>query len=275
MANDHQSKGDVDKVKDLMQKFFKGWPVRSCSHHISFPDIPILNVLRAWIMFVAFNKEERARVKFYKGVWSTETRYQLMGYGILSDEIPMTPTGAMKIKNHIQWIKTRKAIDMVRKSQETSFINAITDRNAPTFTPTTHARIPDVLFRQGGNKYWQGNMHFKDLIESKADLYNATSSRKVRRQIRQDIVNGIVQAPRCGRFLELNASGWWDEITDADATDSKVTVALHERNRNLTATRNRQDSKSDTMKFSALDGIKRRRLDGGNDEECFCGCNVL
>jgi hypothetical protein len=46
---------------------------------------------------------------------SMETLYRLMSFGMKVEEIPITSSGAIKTKNHLQWIKTRKAIDERRR----------------------------------------------------------------------------------------------------------------------------------------------------------------
>jgi hypothetical protein len=44
-----------------------------------------------------------------------DTKYELLAYGIPVHQLPCTPpTRNIKVKNHLQWIKTREAIDDIR-----------------------------------------------------------------------------------------------------------------------------------------------------------------
>ena len=82
-----------------------------------------------------------------------EMQYKLMGYGIPVSHIPATDTGAVKVKNHNQWLRIRKLLEK---------------------DPTAHANIcecpslNDVLFRRAGSCIAHpGNAIYTNLIESK------------------------------------------------------------------------------------------------------------
>lgn len=246
-------------------KVFQALPVRLSAIHLTLPDSPAFHLYRALLMFDIFDKQKRIRTKFYKGSkWTTESLYQLITYGVPVNEFPTTPTNSLKTKYHEQWIRARSIFD-----QETE---AAMGRDGCTFTNFTgifHPGVNDVLFSKGGNPRHHGNHEFRNLMDSYVDDYNRTSDRDERRLIRHEIIDHVKAEPRCGRFLEMQkGSMWWTVMTDNDAIDWKVSVALYDRGRALNARRNRQNSKSDTAQFSGLDGNKRRKLLG--DDGC---CN--
>jgi len=230
----------------------EGSPVRrSCTHFCLPENNPKMSIIRSVIM-MAMPREERIRTRIHMEGLTTETQYTLMTFGIPVSELPITSTGAIKIKHHMQWIKTRKAIDASRmKSLEESYNNkmqlqqkqhqlqAITSQQLfcvdfctypPTFDeflehhgkePIIHPLINDVLFSKGGkNVTHYGNIEFTDLMKRSLMEYvsgTPVQNRKMRKAIRQTIVDEV-QA-RGGRFLTLDKNlpgGYcWTEIEGA------------------------------------------------------------
>lgn len=86
---------------------------RSCTHFCLPENNPKMTIVRT-VMMLAMPREERLRTRIYMEGLTTETQYKLMTFGIPVSEFPITSTGAIKTKHHMQWIKTRKAIDASR-----------------------------------------------------------------------------------------------------------------------------------------------------------------
>jgi hypothetical protein len=198
-------------------------------------------------MLTVAGTDQRIRTKFYSELLQLETQYKLMSYGIPIQELPVSFTGTTKTKNLNQWIQTRLAIDEARHHGY--------DTSALILHPGSY----DVLFSKGGNARHQGNMDFHQVMESRIDIYNATTNRKEKRWIREEIIAAVQL--RKGRFFEMSPNGcWWVEILDKDVIHSKVTSAINDHTRTMRARRNRQKTQSDTQKF--LDPNKRRKVVG-------------
>jgi hypothetical protein len=98
-------------------------PVRSCAFHFCLPNDGSLAQKVIWALFmVQIGSAKRVRSRFHGsspsvpgggGLASTEVQYRLMTFGINVQDLPVTSGGQMKTKNHLQWIKTRKAIELV------------------------------------------------------------------------------------------------------------------------------------------------------------------
>jgi len=108
----------ADRQK-LYSFFFAAIPTRIAAIHHCLPDRPFFHVLSSIIGFNILTKNTyRLRLKFHlvssdnRGHQSElYTRYQLKGYGLPIELLPLTETGNIKIAQFFQWIKTRKYIE--------------------------------------------------------------------------------------------------------------------------------------------------------------------
>ena len=174
-----------------------------------------------------------------------EVQYKLMGYGIPVSHIPATDTGAIKVKNHNQWLKNRKKIEK------------------GSFDHSTICECPglnDVLFRRAGSCLAHpGNALFKNLLESKKEEH-MNSNQTEKRDIAWSIVDDIEK--RNGRFFKWNTKEtYWMQITDRSEIRQKVAMSIRDFNRQTKAVQNYQSTKSSTDAFEHQDGNKRKRMD--------------
>ena len=228
-------------------------PLRWSALHMCLPAGPMSQLLKAFLILNFAASDHRVRVKFYTELVTLETQYQLMTYGIPVKELPLSFTGTVKTKNLNTWIQSRIALDEAR------------ERGLDTASMILHPGNDDVLFSKGGRSKNQGNLEFHSVMELEVHRYNATSNRKEKRQIRDDIISTV--RSRGARFLELAPSGhYWAEIQDLDAVHNKVTSSLNDCTRNLKARENRQRSQSSTVRF--LEDNKRRKVEKGDDDPC-------
>jgi hypothetical protein len=95
-----------------------------------------------WFLVLA-SKDERVRTKFHRDLFLLDTQYELLAYGIPVHQLPCTPARNIKVKNHLQWIKTREAIDDIREK-----FSDVTNLDCPFIG---HSGWHDVLFSKGGN----------------------------------------------------------------------------------------------------------------------------
>jgi len=255
--------GSVDYQKDLSE-LMKTMPVRWSAMHTLLPEGPLFKLLQALLVVILIRKNERVRMKFYTGCLSNiETQYKLMGYGIHIQELPVTHSGTIKNKNHIQWIKIRKIVGKERDKLLRHNHHQQQQQRGDDFPWIEHPRVNDVLFRRGGNSNHFGNLEFQQIMFSKLQSYNSTNSHMDKRQIREKIIR-LVQ-DNGGRFLEFKKEyGGWMEITSMSDIHNKVIPAINDLNRTVAARENHQRSESDTRNF--LGGSKRRKL----DDSCEC-----
>jgi hypothetical protein len=138
----------VGEHDEDFKKIIKNFPVRVAVCHQTLPDGPKFQFMNAFWFLVLASKDERVRTKFHRDLSLLETQYALLSYGLPIHQIPRTNTGNIKIKNHLQWINTRIAIDQIRESSP--------DITSLDCSIISHPRRYDVLFSQGGNSHYSG-----------------------------------------------------------------------------------------------------------------------
>jgi hypothetical protein len=232
-----------------LRKIDEARPIRFSAMHITFPSDPIFQLMKMTFVLDFLNKSHWTRTKIYSGGLTMETQYNLMTFGIPA--LPITSTGQIKNKFHIQWLKNRKAWEIVQMSNPSIHHNWI-------FIP----EINDVLFRGGsGTTHHYGNLEFESIVESKLSAYDATTDRKVKRDIRTEVIDAI--RSRGGRFLEASKEhkSVWVEITQVDALQSKLYAFFYQHKKRLESRATQQSSQSETLSFLGSSQSKRRRID--------------
>ena len=193
----------------------------------------------------------------------TEILYELLGYGIPIELLPLTETGNVKTKNFHQWLKVRKAI-------ESSSSPLGNDTNGTIECPC----LNDVVFRFGTSYLSHpGNVMFLGIIESKS-FEHTVASQEEKKAITWWVIQQVVEK-RKGRFLSWDSKlGSWSLLTDPNQVRNKVAVCFREQKKRHKARQNRQMSESSTSKFQRQDGAKRRRTDDSqvNSDGCMAFC---
>jgi hypothetical protein len=223
-------------------------PFRISALHVSFPSEPVFHVMRGIMNLLTTS--DRVRTKLYTGGLTMENRYKLMTFGISS--LPVTCTGQIKNKFHRQWLKNRCAYEAAHQ------VYPITGQG---FAWILIPEPNDVLFRGGsGNPHHYGNVEFEVIVESKLSAYYATTDRKVKRDIRQDVVN--VVKSKGGRFLEIckDQKSLWVEVTDTGALQKKVYAFFYQHRKRLDCRSTQQSLSSETSRFLESES-KRRKVE--------------
>jgi hypothetical protein len=233
----------------------KNPPFRLAVCHQPLRDGRKFQLLNAiWFHFL-ISKDQRVRTKFHQDLSLLETQYELLTYGIPVQQIPRTHSGNIKVKNHLQWIKTRIAIDQFRASSchfTTYSCNII-----------GHPRWHDVLFCRGGNASYPGNVEFGQDVDERIDIFMSNPDRDSRRKVRDEII-ACVEA-RNGRFLQLQEGGWWEELS-TDKVHEKIKTFMYDYHRRLGIKGPQQSTNSETSVF--LPNNKRQKV---RDESTNCG----
>jgi len=141
------------KIGQLKQSALENWRswgcVRVSAIHVCSPDTPLFRIAR-YITVLRAN-EDRVRLKLHVGE-PIELRYILHGYGIPTENIPMTWSGTIKVIYLKNWMKLRKAMED-GSSNMTGVVECPNSK--------------DVIFRQGTSLCCHpGNARFRSLVES-------------------------------------------------------------------------------------------------------------
>lgn len=182
--------------------------------------------------------EDRKRLCIHLGE-SVELQYALQGYGIPTEDIPISWTGRIKIKNLVQWMRIRHAIE------------SYDDHGLYAFMPPTDiVECPqpiDVLFRKG-NSYTlqQGNALLRASIIDRACADDGSSnsedndSTKRPKELAGEIYEMRIQLKNrgssipasgdaIGRYLTWNSKKeWWNVMTDRETICSKIEYMVRE-----------------------------------------------
>jgi len=220
----------------LQHKFYSACPMRICALHLCFPDSFFYTVCWKLVALTVGEKNKR-RLKFNMGT-VIELKYNLMSYGVLPDLLPLTETGNIKLKNHLQWIQARKLIDEKKYNQD-SIVEC----------PALH----DVVFKKAG-KSWRlhpGDVYFRGLIESK-HREHLMSNQTEKKELVWLIVEEIES--RKGRFVAWDERGWWVEVRERLEIRKKVAIAFRNFNSRHKLIQKRQSCESSTAVF-----VKKKR----------------
>ncbi|KAG7373366.1 hypothetical protein IV203_034090 [Nitzschia inconspicua] len=245
--------GPGDKAFSNSSKLFSAFPWRMCSLHMCFPDKPFFHLLRSGIFLVL--GENRSRIRMHIGD-SIEIQYNLSGYGIPSDQLPVTESGNVKTKNARQWLRIRRALESAEIAGDDYELMALNLIECPG--------SKDVVFRCG-QAYLShpGNVMFRGLIEAMFQEHNNALSSESKVNITWQIIEEVEHIG--GRFLVWD-DGWWKVMTEKQQIRSKVAIAFKDHKRRVKAMSNCQVTQSSTLKFQQQDGRKRKRsVDVEND----------
>jgi len=223
----------------IASKMNASYPVRLVAMHICAPDTFFFRVLRA-IVIVTKHGDQKFRVVSHSGSY-TEWHYQLMGYGIPIDLLPISPTGNVKTLMLLQWLKVRKMIESKHSTSNDSGTESSGD-DSSTMAAEGAVECPnlnDVVFRPGKSyMVHPGNVMFRSSIESKMDEHFA-ATRSEKAAIAWSIVREVEL--RGGRFLKWDNRGWWTEFEDRSEIRYKIPTYFRDFKRNSKARKKRKE----------------------------------
>ena len=212
-------------------------------------------------------------INFSRTGQDIENHYQLNGFGIPLDQLPITESGKIKTTHFKKWIQLRK--NMEAPDGKLGRIDLQSIIECPG--------LNDVVFRPSQSTMCHpGNVRFRGLVESKHFEHSIANSREAKIKI----TNGVIQEVKNfgGRFLVWNNLTWWTEITEEKQIYSKIAVFFRNSKVSAKAKSNHQSTKSSTYIFTGngINGIakdKRRRIDDSSsdsdsdsntEEPCAC-----
>eukprot|EP00533_Pseudo-nitzschia_delicatissima_P002068 CAMPEP_0116086738 /NCGR_PEP_ID=MMETSP0327-20121206/5009_1 /TAXON_ID=44447 /ORGANISM="Pseudo-nitzschia delicatissima, Strain B596" /LENGTH=487 /DNA_ID=CAMNT_0003577797 /DNA_START=127 /DNA_END=1586 /DNA_ORIENTATION=- len=259
------------KDRYKLARFILSAPVRYCAIHCCYPDTPIFRLIKAaYSLGMHTSDSTKFRLKFHTGT-QTETRYQLMSYGIPVEQLPITNSGKVKSGSLQQWLNARTIIEKQRLESGAVLIEvAITNI-------VECPRLNDVAIRPGKSYLCHpGNVSFKELLEKYVDDHFA-ANRKGKDIISWTIIEEIESSH--GRFLEWdNKAGLWIENVDRNSIRARIPIYFRDHKRNTRGKR-KQRKKSpaiapcrpiDKTRSSYIPNAfdKRRKITGDEFSEC-------
>jgi len=264
IMNAHMKNRRNGRSLNNMKDWLDSLPVRFSGFHGCMPNEPIYNILKA-LYLTFFPREHRPKIRVHSGT-NVEIEYSLRQFGIPVDDIPRTPSGSVKTKNAVRFLKIRTAMDNYRKQQECA-LKALNNGSqldpaklAMYNRPFPGIECPDlhcVLFRKSGVAWdHPGNVEFRSLIQER----EADRSKQKTLMQKDAYLHGIIQEAyqRGFRFLLFDSSNnWYTEILDYETVRKHVFQAVRDQTRRSRARKNLQTTKSSTRDFAAVDGSKR------------------
>ena len=140
-----------------------------------------------------------------------ETRYELNGYGIPIDHIPVTSSGNIKTQYLKKWMQLRKSIESTKEQ----------NRNPSTMIECP--RMNDVIFKKGKPVLGHTeNQFFRGLVEAKHEAHRAGISTAATMELRRSVIKEVNKTN--GRFLVWDDKTFWTEIIDDKQIYKKVST---------------------------------------------------
>ena len=190
-------------------------PIRYAGYHYCMPDNRVFRLIRSFaVLFGGIGSQTKARMKLHIGE-DIELRYKLESYGIPVNFIPVTGTGNIKTNHHKPWMKNRLMIE----AEALNYDGTVAARAGWAKSIVECPGSNDVVFKPGKRLMCHpGNILFDELILSRTEEYNFTSSK---RDIYRWLASEITEK-RGGRFLKWNDDGYWTKLE----ADSEISVKI-------------------------------------------------
>eukprot|EP00536_Pseudo-nitzschia_multiseries_P006407 jgi/Psemu1/304094/fgenesh1_kg.135_\ len=221
----------VRRILDVIS--LKVVPIRIAAVHICIQDNPWFR-LASYLILQALPKQFRIRSRVHMGSIE-ECSYNLMTYGIPSDQIPIKSSGIIKCADH------KKFIAFCQEREDALF------RNGSGFRGILCPSSKDIIVGRGPRiKNHIGNETYRSLLQSRYEEYNSASITQ-KKQIAFDVIREI--RAYGGRFLVPTKNGWIE--TDDASARSKVSIAFRDVRKAMNARKNQQFNKSVADELSA------------------------
>ena len=207
-------------------------PTRMVAIHPCWPNVSgfrILNMLSIVSAKLTHVTNNMARMRMQMGT-EIEMRYNLNGYGIPIHLLPLTETGAVKVKYFHEWLRIRKTLEAATKAEYDS-------DNGALGRAVVCPGLTDVVFRQGTPSMKNpGNVIFRDAMNSNLEDYHSQhmylhGHHQQPGQI-EAFVDDLIRTTennKGGLFLEWDRRlGVWVKMMDRQRIKNKVTIAYRD-----------------------------------------------
>ena len=235
--------------------------------HICSPDTPYFRIRRS-IAVLRVGAMNRSMLRIHMGE-AMEMQYALMGFGIPSEDIPISWSGKIKIKNLGQWIRVRHAIELYDSTLHSYCIESQKQKSSIDLPSSGIVECPqpiDVLFRKGNGYVDQrGNSQLRAIIEVQScgefvkrpkqlahEIYDATQRQRLANLFDKDNIDST----RIGRYLIWDSeNNWWNEMNDKEQICQKIEYMIREHRKSScnqnSQKRNSQVANTNTILLSS------------------------
>ncbi len=200
--------------------------------HFCSPDTPYFRVRRSLAAMRA-GEEHKSKLRIHLGE-PVELQYALQGFGIPSEDIPISWTGKIKIKNLVQWMRVRHAIEDYDDHIDSSSY-AQNGRSLSRIVECPHSN--DVLFRKG-NAFAShfGNVQVRAMIENHEDVLRRPKQlahdifeERQRMRMAMSANKHSYDSAIIGRYLIWDSQkDWWDVMNDREQICLKIEYMIRE-----------------------------------------------
>ena len=261
------------QVYILIRRIINSAPTRIVASHTCWPNTHISRFfnMRQLINSTAVGQDYAARIRTQIGD-AIEMRYNLRTYGIPIHLLPLTETGAIKVRYFHEWLRIRKILD------NASAVDYTADNNALARVVVCPC-LNDVIFRQGTPSMKNpGNVIFRDtMINHLEDHYNGHRYQQGHLQQQGQIESFCIWLiettikTKGGRFLEWDkALNVWVIITNPQKIKSKVAIAYRDTTKRFLNYQKQQEQQElllQEKKEQSDEGGSYAFLEGSKGEE--------
>eukprot|EP00531_Pseudo-nitzschia_arenysensis_P017963 CAMPEP_0116114506 /NCGR_PEP_ID=MMETSP0329-20121206/18_1 /TAXON_ID=697910 /ORGANISM="Pseudo-nitzschia arenysensis, Strain B593" /LENGTH=613 /DNA_ID=CAMNT_0003607893 /DNA_START=152 /DNA_END=1994 /DNA_ORIENTATION=- len=224
--------------------------------------------LRRSLAAMRAGEEHKSKLRIHLGE-PVELQYALQGYGIPAEDIPISWTGKVKIKNLVQWMRVRHAIEDYDEHMDSpaGFSQNGMVPNRIVECPQPH----DVLFRKG-NAYVShfGNAQLRAVIEKhnhddivKRPKQLANSIFEDRQRLRMAL-NANQDTQYIGRYLFWdNQKDWWNVLNDREQICLKIEYMIREIRKSCSRGSNGKNSNTNSCNLCHFKRKNQKRSSSG------------
>ena len=253
----------------LTRKVIECVPTRMVAVHTCWPDsagFRLFNML--FLLRQISGSMYAARVRTQIGT-EIETRYKMRGYGIPIHLMPLTKTGAMKLKYFNEWLRIQKILEESSEEEYSAEDNALT-------RVVVCPGLNDVVFRQGTPSMKNpGNVNFRDtMIAHLEDHHNQHKYLEGHQQQPGQIemfCNWLIENTentKGGQFLEWDKRlNVWVKMIDRQKIKSKVAIAYRDTTKRFL---NHQQKMQMHSRTGSPSGGTYAFVEGGKGREEYC-----
>ena len=259
----------------ILKKMIQAVPSRVVVIHTCWPATFTTRVLNAADHLMKFltRSEFATRIRMETGT-EIGTRYKLRGYGIPIHLLPLTKTGAIKVKYFNEWIKIRKLL-------EESSGPAFAEDNNALFRVVVIPGLADVVFRQGTPSMKNpGNVMFRDAMLNHLEQTHFQTNDEEGKQQEPEHIDAVcnwlidtIEQTNGGRFLEWDKSlNVWVKMIDRQKLKLKVTIAYRDVSKRFLNQRQKMaDAQQAGNDVDRGEGGTYTFVEGGQDGGDLCG----
>jgi hypothetical protein len=244
-------------------------PVRITAYHICLSKA--VKAFQAFLSFISTVVLEHLKVSRLHSGSVIETNYILQNeYGVLSEEIPRTETGRVKLKCHNEWIKCRTKLE-AKKCQALLSSSSLSSSSLWRFEGVECPDFQSIAIRSGGKMFGHPpNKVFRSYLKEKEDKQQKASNRTDKRNVITEIIDEI-QALGFVYVKWSSNDGYYLPLKDPDEIREYVATSLRDQMKRSKAQRTisiQQQGGRDSEDFFL--GPEGKRLKKENSDCCAC-----